>query len=74
MAIYYKRINSTYEDVPTFGIALFTRNGNRSKLIKAIPDLSTDRMAVEKLVGLCNDLQLDPIHLDDVVEDFLTGM
>ena len=74
MAIYYKRINSTYEDVPTFGIALFIRNGNCSQLIKAVPDLSTDRMAVEKLVGLCNDLRLDPIHLDDVVEDFLTGM
>ena len=74
MTFYYKCISGTYEEVQTFGIALLAKNENCSVLIKAIPDLSTDQMEVEKLAGLCNKLQLDPIHLDDVVDDFLTGL
>ena len=37
----------------------------------AIPDLSTDRRAVEELVALCNRLDLSEIHLLDVAEDFV---
>lgn len=36
-----------------------------------ISDLSCDRQKVEKLVGLCNRLALDPVHLLDIAEDFL---
>ena len=42
-------------------------------LLLEIKDLSTNKTRVEKLVLLCNDLQLDPIHIDDVVEDFLNN-
>lgn len=34
-------------------------------------DLTTDLIAITKLVKLCNELDLSPIHLKDVVEDFL---
>ena len=34
-------------------------------------DLTLNPIAVEKLVKLCNELDLSPIHLKDVVEDFL---
>ena len=74
MAFYYQCTSGTYESVQTFGIALFAKRENCSVLIKAIPDLSTDQIAVEKLAYLCNELQLDPIHLDDVLDDFLTGL
>lgn len=33
--------------------------------------LSHNRQAVEWLVERCNTLELDPIHLEDVVQDFL---
>lgn len=34
-------------------------------------DLCIDKERVEELVFLCNDLQIDPIHIDDVIADFL---
>lgn len=36
-----------------------------------IEDISTEKEKIEKLVRLCNELDLDPIHIHDVVEDFL---
>jgi len=37
-------------------------------------DISTDRQAVEALVERCNELRPDPIHLKDIVEDFLLSV
>ena len=34
-------------------------------------DVLPDKHQVEKLVEICNELSLDPIHLPDVIEDFL---
>lgn len=34
-------------------------------------DLTTNPTLVTNLVKLCNDLNLSPIHLKDVLEDFL---
>ena len=34
-------------------------------------DLTLNPITVAKLVKLCNELDLSPIHLKDVVEDFL---
>ena len=36
-----------------------------------IPDMSTEKEAVDRLVALCNQLQLDPIHMQNVVDDWL---
>ena len=41
------------------------------KEILAIPDVSLNKEFVESLATRCTDLQLDPIHLFDVVEDAL---
>lgn len=38
---------------------------------REVKDISTDKHKIEKLVNLCNELELSPIHLDDVIEDFL---
>ncbi len=35
--------------------------------------LSRDRYAVQRLCDLCNELELDEIHLDDVIEDFMSA-
>lgn len=37
-----------------------------------IPDVSADKGEVEQLVKLCNDGGLDPVHLFDVVTDFIS--
>lgn len=34
-------------------------------------DVCTDESAMTQLVAKCNELELSPVHLADVVEDFL---
>lgn len=36
-----------------------------------IDDISVDRANIENLLRLCNTHELDPIHLYDVVTDFI---
>lgn len=36
-----------------------------------IPDVSTEQSKVKNLVNWMNTLELDPIHIDDIIEDFL---
>ncbi len=36
-------------------------------------DISTNKNDVIKLVSLCNELQLDPIHIRDVIDDYLVS-
>ena len=40
----------------------------------AFEDMSTDPIAIENLINLCNKLKLSPLHLEDVVEDFLVDV
>lgn len=40
--------------------------------IRSISDISTEKESLKNLIFLCNKLHLDIIHLDDVVEDFLS--
>ena len=35
-------------------------------------NVTADRAAMEKLVGLCNEYKLESCHLEDILEDFLT--
>ncbi len=44
---------------------------DKGKIIASVLDLSTERSEVERLISLCNELELDPIHLNDVAEDFV---
>lgn len=37
----------------------------------AVSDISLDKDEVQSLADLCNELELDPIHLLDVAEDFV---
>ncbi len=54
----------------TYGISITDKNGICGK----IEDISPDKAEMEKLVSLCNELQLDPIHLEDIVDDFLSTL
>lgn len=46
----------------TYGISYDNKN---------IKDISTDKNKIEELVTLCNSLSLSPIHINDIIEDFL---
>lgn len=54
-----------------YGIAVYEMvNKNRKELIR-VSDVSTDKNAVENLIELFNKECLDPVHIYDVIEDFL---
>lgn len=54
-------------DCKTFGIIV----EQGKKEIAWIHDVSCVRERIELLVNRCNRLQPDPLHLFDVIEDFL---
>ena len=63
-----------FEDVSNvgFGIAYVEVQDGIPIVLESTPDLSADRASIEKLVKLCNELELDPIHIKDVIYDFLS--
>lgn len=64
----YKLISKKYciENISYIGYGIATSNGT---LI--IEDISTEKDKVEKLIVNCNDFDVSPIHLKDIVIDFL---
>lgn len=50
------------------GISAISVQGSKRVEILHIPDVYLN---CNKLVQLCNQYQLDPIHLMDVIEDFM---
>ena len=36
-----------------------------------IPDIFTDYIEAQKFVDLCNRLEVSPIHIRDVIDDYL---
>ena len=44
--------------------------GIRCKEI-CIPDITTNKSRLEKMIELCNRLDLSPIHMEDIVLDFI---
>jgi len=57
----------------SYGIAIFAdadADGTVT-VISAVHDITSDRSRLENLIQRCNDLDLSPIHLEDVIEDFL---
>lgn len=71
----YIVVQSTYKngDITRigFGIAAVEEYDGVTTVLESISDLSSDIKPIERLVKGCNNLQLDPIHLQDVVTDFL---
>lgn len=57
--------------VKVYGIEVYDRQSSAPLLTYA--NLFTRRNQAEELIDLCNRLELDPIHLTDVVEDALVG-
>ena len=39
----------------------------------SITDVSCDEYAIRQLVSDCNRYRLDPVHLNDVVQDFINA-
>ena len=61
----YELTEQKKNDISVYGI----KYGNLQ-----IDDISADKDKIEKFVDDINKYQLSPIHLGDVVEDFVDGM
>lgn len=71
----YILIKSSYSvngiESATYGIALTDISDGYAAIIESMPNLSQDKEQVCRLAELCTELHLSPLHLADVVEDFL---
>lgn len=59
--------------IRTYGIEMrmCAKNASESVLLLLIPDISTDREQIQRLVEWMDKLQIHPVHVEDVIEDFL---
>ena len=57
----------------SYGIAAYSdfSEDDCATVVAAVHHVTSDRQAIANLVSLCNQLELSPTHLHDVVEDFL---
>lgn len=67
MIQYEKNVNRNNGDVG-YGIDAILNN----KIVKCIDNITDDKDDIEKIVALCNELELELCHLNDVIEDYLT--
>ena len=42
------------------------------EIVKSIFEISNNKQDILKLVNICNTLNLELCHLDDIIEDYLT--
>ena len=58
----------------SYGIVAYSNaDQDGTKIIVAsVRDITSDREALARLVNDCNRLKLSTVHLNDVVEDFLS--
>lgn len=66
-----KLISDEIEVYVSYGLKCYNVSNENEECVASISDISTDRSFVERLAEKCTEGQLFPIHLLDVVEDFI---
>ena len=66
-----KLFNRDLGEYISFGIVVeeILKDKKEKKVVCSISDVSVTRTVAEKIAALCNNVQLSPIHLNDVVYD-----
>ena len=67
----YIPVSCTAANRTCYGIAYAALYDGSVVLLESYPDLTSDPQVMEWFAALCTLLDLDPVHLQDVVEDFL---
>ena len=70
----YILLKSEYESTVTFGIAVAVDCDECVTILDSYMDLSSDQSKITELIELCNTLKLDPIQLQDVIDDFISNI
>lgn len=55
----------------SYGIAAIENCDGDISVLKSVSDISSDFCTVENLVNVCNAKELDYIHIEDIINDFL---
>ena len=58
----------------SYGIAAIENCDGVDCVLESVSDIFSDFYEVETLVNVCNVEELDPIHIKDVVNDFLANL
>ena len=68
-----EKYNCDGESRVSYGIAAYfdRETHGTATVVKSIHDITCDKERLSQLIKNCNDLNLSPIHLLDVIEDFL---
>lgn len=69
-------VSETYEDGHlSCGIAVIAHYDDGSTaILQIISDICAYPERIRELVCLCNERRLDPLHLPEVIEDFLAAL
>ena len=76
MSITYGILEETHElgeeRRTSYGIAAYldAEHSHTAAIAATVCDITDDKTRLQALVALCNELQLDLVHLDDIIEDF----
>ena len=73
MSYQYMSVSETYGNGhKNCGIAVLVRYDDGSAaVLQTISDICEEPERIRELVRQCNEAQLDPLHLPEVIEDFL---
>lgn len=55
----------------SYGIHAFETTGMHIRPVACVHDITTIQAQAEHLAELCNRYQLSPVHLDDIIADYL---
>ena len=57
----------------SYGIVAYadSTTGGIASIVASVRDISNNKTRIEQLADLFNRMELSPIHLDDVIADFL---
>jgi len=60
-------LNIKNTEIKVYGIDVYCNN----EIVKSALNLFSEKEEAEKFAGICNELELDIVHFDDVVLDLL---
>lgn len=66
-----ERLNPEF-GITTYGIAVWQRHGSQWTRLDSIEDISINKASIVQLAERCQRLQLDAVHLKDVVLDHIS--
>lgn len=70
----YALVEDFHEKQPVYGLVILLEDDfNDAIELCRIRNITCDKASLEELIGYCNSLKLSPLHINDVIEDFLSN-